>query len=580
MNSTKTNVLSGFVIVLLLGAVYLGIHAGAAFSHTAHVYPWNPIKLLGDMALRGAPWPKSATVFTIIFLVIVIALLTVLLAWRARRAADKRAASNQHLASGRELRAFRARARRKEAKRLHPTQPYMAVGLAVGVVLGTRKWVIQGWEDTAVYVFGNRQGKTSAVVIRHVKDAPGALVLTSTKPDGVKETLALRQGIGSVYLFDPNGIYRDAALAPDFTFNPLDVVTNYQSAQDLAGIFEASTKTGEERGGDAQFDTGGRNLLACAFLAAAKSSQPLTQVWQWLSDMNGEEIQGLLNQHGLSGPSAVVAGVLASHERTRTSTFATSHRMASALAYDELLRWTTADQSAWGDVEPVRRFDPTTFIGSRDTLILLAGQETGSAGAILTALVRAVFKSAEKAANANGGRLEVPLVMELDECANIVRWPELPALYSVAGSRGIILSSYFQNRSQAYEAFGKNGWDTMWSNARLAVLGPGVKDDDFLRSLSNLAGEHDETTYGSSTGRDGQVSTSSSTRRTSSLPLDKLSSLRKWRMVMFPANGRPVMMKAKPWFRDRKMSRLIKSSAPELTTPAQQLRAAEAIDNG
>ena len=358
MNSTKTNVLAGFVIALLLAAVYLGIHAGAAFSHATHTYPWNPIKLLADMALHGAPWPASATVFTIIFLVIVVALFTALLSWRARRAADKRAASNTHLASSREIASFREKARRKEARRLHPTQMGMAVGLAVGVVLGTRKWIIQGWEDTAVYVFGNRQGKTSAIVTRHVQEAPGALVLTSTKPDGVKETLALRQSLGDVYLFDPNGIYRNPDAAPDFVFNPLDVVTNYQSAQDLAGIFEASTKTGEERGGDAQFDTGGRNLLACAFLAAAKDGLPLSRVWQWLSNMEGEDIQDRLTNRNLSGPAAVVAGVLASHDRTRTSTFATAHRMASALAYDELLRWTTTRSERVGRHGLDSRFRP------------------------------------------------------------------------------------------------------------------------------------------------------------------------------------------------------------------------------
>ena len=126
----------------------------------------------------------------------------------------------------------------------------------------------------------------------------------------------------------------------------------------------------------------------------------------------------------------------------------------------------------------------------------------------------------------------------------------------------------------------------MWSNARIAVLGPGVKDDDFLKSLSNLAGEHDETTYGSSTGRDGQVSTSTNTRRQSSLTPAQLAALPKWHMVMFPANGRPVMMKAKPWFEDKKLSQLInhpapaKTPAPAKSTPAVVMTpAVEAIDN-
>lgn len=560
MSDIRAKFLTGVLLAMILGAVFLAVHVGAAFTPTGHEYSWNIFRLGGDMVMRGTPWPSAATPAAIVGVILVLALFTVLLAWRARRAANKRGAvSNEHLASKAEVRSFLERARRAEVRRLHPSLAVTSFGLAVGVVLGSRKWLYQGWEDTGVYVFGNRQGKTSAVVVRHMADAPGALVLTSTKPDGVREALALRSHLGSVYLFDPNGIHRDADAAPDFIFNPLDAVTSYQSAQELAGIFEASTKTGDERGGDAQFDSSGRNLLACSFLAAANDDLPLSTVWQWLSDQDGDAIANRLTATGLVGPAAVVTGILATHERTRTSTFATAHRMASALAYDELLAWTDTAGN-----EGVRRFDPAAFVGSRDTLVLLAAQETGSAGAILTALVRAVFKAAEKEANRNGGRLSVPLVMELDECANIVRWPELPSLYSVAGSRGIIISSYFQNRSQALEAFGKNGWDTMWSNARIAVLGPGVKDDDFLKSLSNLAGEHDEITHGSSTGRDGQLSMSTNTRRQSSLTASQLAVLPKWHMVLFPANGRPVTMKAKPWFEDKKLTRRIKhpESAP------------------
>lgn len=232
--------------------------------------------------------------------------------------------------------------------------------------------------------------------------------------------------------------------------------------------------------------------------------------------------------------------------------------MASALAYDDLIAWT--------ETPDVRVFDPAEFATSTDTLILLAKGGTGSAGALLTALVRAVCQAAKTAANRNGGRLAVPLVMELDECANIVRWPELPDLFSTYGSRGIILSAYFQNRSQAIKVFGKEGWDTLWSNSRIAVLGPGVKDDDFLRSLSNLGGEHDEVTYGTSTSPGGQYSTSTGTRRQTTLTVNELGGLPRWRMVMFPANGQPAILTAKPWFEDRALTARI-NEKPAKGTP-------------
>jgi type IV secretory pathway TraG/TraD family ATPase VirD4 len=547
-SDTRAKWLTAFLFALMLAAVYFGIHAGATVSGSTSDYSWNPVELAGDMLLRGSPWPQSAPVFTIVFGILAVGLFTFLLAWRARRAANKRGnAPMQHLAARKQVAPFMEKARLAETERLHPGQALASCGLPVGKLNDTRRWVFQGWEDTSVYVIGTRQGKTSAIVTRHIEAAPGACVFTSTKQDGVREALALRSGEGrTVYLFDPDNIYRIDESTPDFVFDPLSLVTSYKEAQDLAGIFEASTTDAEDRGGDAQFTNSGRNLLACFLLAAAADEKPLSVVWQWLSKYKGDEVVALLENHGHEGPAAVVSGILGTAERTRTSTYFTAQRMASGLAYDELVRWT--------DTEGVRRFDPVAFATSSDTLVLLAEEGGGSSGAILTALVRAVCESAKKVANRNGGRLPVPMVMELDECATIVRWPELPAQYSTYGSRGIVLSVYFQARSQAYKAFGKDGWDTMWSTARVAVVGPGVKDDDFLRSLSALAGEHEETTYGSSTSRTGEYSTSTNTRRQATLSVDQLGSLPKWRMVMFPANGAAAYLKMQPWFEDKSLT--------------------------
>ncbi len=194
--------------------------------------------------------------------------------------------------------------------------------------------------------------------------------------------------------------------------------------------------------------------------------------------------------------------------------------------------------------------------------MLLSADGEGSGGALLSALVRAICKTAQTAAHGNGGRLKVPLVMELDECAKIVRWPELPAVYSYYGSMGIILNSYFQSRAQAIDAFGKDGWQTLWDAAATGVFGGGSGDDDFLRSLAALIGEHDEITYGSSTGRDGHPSTSTSTRKVNTLDIAALGSLPEWRAVMFSFKCRPVMVNTLPWFRDKTLT-----TAINLTTP-------------
>ena len=376
--------------------------------------------------------------------------------------------------------------------------------------------------------------------------------MTSNKVDGVRETLAGRQDRGRAFIFDPNRIYR-RDFTPDFVFNPLNYIENAADAKELAAIFEASTKKGSDRGGDAQFDTAGRDMLAYFFLAAKLDDQPLSQVFSWLSRAQGDEVVDILSRHNKTGPADFIAGILLWPDKTRGSAYATAQRMASALADDELLAWTSA--------EGVRRFDPVAFIRSTDTLVLLSKDGEGSGGALLTALVRAICKTAQRAAENNGGRLDVPLVIELDECANIVKWPELPSVYSYYGSMGIILNTYFQSRAQGIDAFGRDGWGTLWDAASNRVFGGGVLDDEFLKTIAALIGEHDEVTYGSSTGRDGAISTSTNTRKVNTMDVATLASLPEWRAIVFNSKSRPVMVHTVPWFRDKTLKAKIEGTA-------------------
>ena len=554
----KARIMTGVLVVLAVLALLVAVHVGAAITPTGTEYPWNPIRLAGDFLLRDAPWPPAATLTSLVALMVVVALFAFIMAkqaqWAVRRRND---VALRHMATKRQSAVLRDKARSKEAALLHPNIGALPPGQRVGrLVGGGTHWVYQGWRDLGVYVFGTGRGKTSGLVIRHMIEAPGAAIMTSNKVDGVREALAGRAGRGQAFIFDPNRIYR-RDIRPDFVFNPLDYIETAADARELAAIFEASTRKASDRGGDSQFDTAGRDMLAYFFFAAALDGEPLSQVYAWLARAEGYEVQRILSQHGKTGPASMIEGILGWPDKTKGSVYATAQRMASALADDDLLAWT--------DTDDVRLFDPAEFITSSDTLVLLSKDGEGSGGAILTALVRATCKTAEHAAQNNAGRLSVPLVMELDECANIVRWPELPSVYSFYGSMGIILNAYFQSRAQAIEAFGKEGWQTLWDAAANRVFGGGSGDEDFLRSLASLIGEHDEVTYGSSTSRDGQMSTSTNTRKVNTLDVAALGSLPEWRAVMFSSKCRPVMVNTVPWFRDKALKAAISSTAPATT---------------
>lgn len=563
--TTRANALTGALIGLLLGAVYLGVHIGAEFAGTGSAYSWNAVQLAMGF-LRGAPWPGTgATVATVLLAIVALALFTCALMWLARRGARRRnRASIKLMSATSENAILRGRARSAEARRLHPTAAGIGPGQKVARIVGTRKWVYQGWEETGVYLFGTRRGKTSGVVVRHVVDAPGAAIMTSNKVDGVRQAIQGRRGRGQAFVFDPNRIYRHEG-GPDFVFNPLEYVATAEDARELAEIFEASTRKEGDRGGDPQFDDPGRDMLAYFLLAAALDGLPLSRVYRWVTKQEADTVVEILNRHGKRGPATTLLGIEKWADRTRQSVYATAQRMAGALAYDELLEWTSA--------EGVRRFDVEAFVHSEDLLVLLSKDGVGSAGAILTALVRAICTTGERLAQRSGGRLPVPLVIELDECANIVRWPALPSVYSFYGSLGMPINTYFQSKDQAVEAFGQNGWGAIWGAAVTRVFGGGAMDPDFLRGLSNLIGEREEITYGGSMQEGGQSSTSTSTRRVPILSVDDLANLPLWRVVMYNSNTRPVILDAVPWFRDHRLRTLIDRPTPALDATASTVLA-------
>ncbi|BBE24554.1 hypothetical protein MN0502_34370 (plasmid) [Arthrobacter sp. MN05-02] len=96
--------------------------------------------------------------------------------------------------------------------------------------------------------------------------------MTSNKVDGVAEVLAARSDTGTVWLFDPQRIWRDSH-RPAMIFNPLTCVTDTVSAGEVASIFETSSAPNAGQGkGDAQFDSQGRDFLSWCLLAAAKAT--------------------------------------------------------------------------------------------------------------------------------------------------------------------------------------------------------------------------------------------------------------------------------------------------------------------
>lgn len=112
-------------------------------------------------------------------------------------------------------------------------------------------------------------------------------------------------------------------------------------------------------------------------------------------------------------------------------------------------------------------------------LYCVSKERRGITAGLVTALTVAVAAAAEKLGERSPrGRLPVPMVLVLDEAANVCRWPELPNLYSHFGSRRIVVLTILQSWAQGVEVWGREGMSKLcqaasfWSWLRMRWSAP------------------------------------------------------------------------------------------------------------
>ena len=166
------------------------------------------------------------------------------------------------------------------------------------------------------------------------------------------------------------------------------------------------------------------------------------------------------------------------------------------------------------------------------------------------AVVQAALVHAKAQAN---GRVATPMLIELDEAANVCRWRDLPDLYSHLGSRGICVDTILQSWSQGAHAWGDAGIRKLWSASNVKVYGGGVSERDFLSQLSDLIGVHYVDAVSTSTSIQGRsTSTSRASQQRPIATVSDLQALPAGRAWVF-ASGTPAVLAALIpfWQRDK-----------------------------
>lgn len=319
------------------------------------------------------------------------------------------------------------------------------------------------------------------------------VLATPNKRDIVALTRGPRSLKGSVRVHDVQAIIGEE---PSWFWNPLTFVRDMETAEKLADVF----RTLQVPRTHAKMRTSGRQRrLRC--LATCTRAPSVTG--QSLMCIAGSTMRKTSPQNESSDRQGTIAQALEKDqmvtEKQRDGVYGPIRTWVGILGNPKVAAWVRPNARKRPEL------DLEKFVNSTDTLYLISREGGGSARAITAALVMALLTTAEEiAAKQRVGRLSTPLMAVLDEAANVVRWHGLPDVYSHYGSRGIVVSTFFQSYSQSIEAYGESGMNKLWSAANIRVAGSGLSEEKFLPFLASLIGDRDVTKHTSSTQRGGR----------------------------------------------------------------------------
>ena len=499
-----------------------------------------------DEPVGGWPPPPPTAVLVlaaIVFVVLIVVPFTyVARKWNHRPSAD---APSRSLAAARDASAMTRATVAARAKALRPVSlvdcpanklPANEIGVAMGA-LNTAKGptLFASWEDVITAIMAPRAFKTTGLAIPAILNAPkgSAVVATSNKYDLLTDTSWARTG-ARVWVFDPQQI---AHTPQDFWWNPLANVRTVEAAKRMAGhfVFEDEARRGEI------WAPGAKALLISLLLAAAYGDYPITQVYSWLASRASATPIEILRANGQHIVADALAALQNDPEETAGGFYITARTGCQWMEDPLITRWVTPGHAD-------DQFNPRSFITNGETLYLLSKDSGGGAAPLVAALADQVLHRGVAHAEASGGRLDIPMLVILDEAANVAPIFDLPALYSHFGSRGISVMTILQSQAQGEKVWGKNGFDALWTASTVKMIGAGMDDGAFAERISKLIGDHDVETQTMSYSQ-GKRTVSTTTRRQRILPAEKVRELPRGYAIGWTTGMKPAMIHLLPSYR-------------------------------
>ncbi len=441
----------------------------------------------------------------------------------------------------------------------------LVIGEEVGRAL--RRRVLAAEPAQSVAVIGPTQsGKTTALAIPAILGWDGPVLAASVKTDLVRDTVEWRRRCGTVWCFDPaatTGLPRSA-------WSPVSAARTWSRARRVAAdLTEVTRSEGTTADGEFWYATAAK-LLAPLLFAAASANRTIHDVVRWVDTQETEEVLDILHAAGVPEALQAARATWLRDERQRSAVYTTAETILEPfaepeIAYDSGSPHDTppygvpaAGHLSWraGTFGPVAagEIDPEALLRGKSTLYICApAHDQQRLRSLFAALVAQVIHAAFSASARAGRPLDPPLLVVLDEAANIAPLKELDGLAATCAGHGVQLVTVWQDLAQVRARYGERA-ATVVNNHRAKLFLPGIADPGTLDFASHLAGDQDLATPSVTRGARGErtVTTSSQVRRL--LPPDTLRRLPKGSAVLLYGALPPARVRLRPWFSDPELA--------------------------
>jgi type IV secretion system protein VirD4 len=463
-------------------------------------------------------------------------------AWGAARIAarvPRQRSAGARWAAGGELRRLRSRARGERTSRL-------ALGRH-------RSRLLRAEERHALVAFGPPQsGKSAGLAIPALLEWQGPAVASSIKTDLLGATLRRRRALGEVFVFDPF----ELAGVRSHTWSPLHAAQTWDGALEVAWRLAAAGELDQRgvEGGDF-WAVAAEQRLAPLLYAAAVTGAGMDAVVRWAYGQGGRELdRTLMELTGSARDESELADTHAAYDavrafesqadRTRSSIEATAQALLRAYRFARVQR-----SARSSEISADRLLDESA------TLYLIGDAKASKLlRPIFLALLAETVDRAYERATLAGGRLELPLLLCLDEAGNVAPLPNLAEIASTAPSHNIQLVSIFHDLQQARSRYGRQA-ETVVNSHRARMLLPGVADLDTLRYFAGLVGDEEAPDRSYTTGAGGMTRSTARRRRPLIAP-EALRQLPEAGALLLYGRLPPTELRLRMWFADRRLRRL------------------------